>query len=139
MKPIPITHNGKTQSISAWARELGISRQLLHVRLKRGWPLERALKSELEPHARVAQIVTWNSKSMTRSEWAAHLKISYSSFALRLWLYGYTPATFGPKGTRQNTPTATSRIQARRCVSCSLHLLGLNLMLAAYASEALAP
>lgn len=35
--------NGKKQSLSAWARELGISSASISYRLKSGWPLERAL------------------------------------------------------------------------------------------------
>jgi hypothetical protein len=43
-----LTHNGKTQAISAWAEELGLSIQALRNRLyKLGWPLEEALTKPL--------------------------------------------------------------------------------------------
>lgn len=39
-----ITFNGKTQTLSDWSRELGIKRTTLTARLRRGWPIEKALK-----------------------------------------------------------------------------------------------
>ena len=42
-----IEHNGKTQSVSDWAREIGVSRKLLCTRLNAlGWPVARALSAQ---------------------------------------------------------------------------------------------
>jgi len=38
-----ITYNGKTQSISDWARELGTKYYTIHARIKRGWTEEEAI------------------------------------------------------------------------------------------------
>lgn len=38
-----ITHDGRTQSLSAWAREVGLTQAALKIRLRKGWPLETAL------------------------------------------------------------------------------------------------
>ena len=38
-----LTYNGKSQSIYAWARELGINKKTLSERIRRGWTIERAL------------------------------------------------------------------------------------------------
>lgn len=43
-RAILITHNGKTQSMSRWAKEIGISRQALFLRLRRGWPVDVAVE-----------------------------------------------------------------------------------------------
>lgn len=38
-----LTFNGKTQTLSIWAREVGIKAKTLDARIKRGWETERAL------------------------------------------------------------------------------------------------
>ncbi len=38
-----ITFNGQTMGLNAWAKHIGIGRQSLSDRLRRGWPLEKAL------------------------------------------------------------------------------------------------
>lgn len=40
-----ITYNGQTLTISQWAKKLGIKRGTLDARLRRGWPIEKALKT----------------------------------------------------------------------------------------------
>jgi hypothetical protein len=42
-----ITFAGKTQNLTAWAHEYGIPMKVLHQRLSRNWPLERALNTPL--------------------------------------------------------------------------------------------
>ena len=37
-----VTYNGRTQSVYAWAKELGINKKTLSERIRRGWPIERA-------------------------------------------------------------------------------------------------
>lgn len=41
-----ISFNGKTQSIAAWNRELGLGYGVLRRRLKEGWPLDVAMTGE---------------------------------------------------------------------------------------------
>lgn len=44
-----ITFAGKTQCLSDWAAEVGITPHGLYYRLQRGWPLERALTERVAP------------------------------------------------------------------------------------------
>jgi hypothetical protein len=53
-----VTFQGRTQSVTAWAREVGISQQSLGDRLKRGWPLDVALSlRRLANHERMKHVV----------------------------------------------------------------------------------
>lgn len=38
-----IEHNGQRRTLTQWARELGLGVSTIHCRLKRGWPVEKAL------------------------------------------------------------------------------------------------
>jgi len=58
-----ITFCGRTQSLRAWARELGQSPQALHYRLAAGWPLERAL-SPNSPQPRVREARAWREAAL---------------------------------------------------------------------------
>ena len=42
---VTLTHNGKTQTVSQWAKELGINPEVFRSRIKRGWSWERATAS----------------------------------------------------------------------------------------------
>ena len=42
-----LTFNGRTLTVSQWARELGIKPTILHHRTHRGWPVERVLGQEV--------------------------------------------------------------------------------------------
>jgi hypothetical protein len=39
-----ITHNGQTMTVTAWAKSVGIKVNTLWARIKKGWPVERALE-----------------------------------------------------------------------------------------------
>ncbi len=41
---LPVTHNGKTQTVSEWAKELGINYYTLASRVKRGWSALEAIR-----------------------------------------------------------------------------------------------
>jgi hypothetical protein len=40
---VNLTFNGKTQCTAAWSEELGIQRQTIQQRAKKGWPVEKVL------------------------------------------------------------------------------------------------
>ena len=48
-----ITYNGKTQTISAWARELGMKATTLYHRIKKlGWEIARAMTEPVRKYVR---------------------------------------------------------------------------------------
>ena len=40
-----LEHNGKRQCVADWAKELGVSRRTIGLRLASGWPVEKALSA----------------------------------------------------------------------------------------------
>lgn len=40
------THRGRTQTLAAWCREMGLIRRTVEERLRRGWELFRALETK---------------------------------------------------------------------------------------------
>lgn len=49
-----LTLDGRTQCVTAWAEELGVDCCALRMRLKRGWPVERTLRTPVRPMRRAA-------------------------------------------------------------------------------------
>ena len=47
-----IEYNGKTQNLTAWARELGIDVLLLRDRIRHGWSFERAITTPVQRHTK---------------------------------------------------------------------------------------
>lgn len=46
-----LTYNGKTQSLTAWALEQGLTTKCLSHRLNRGWPMVRAMTTPMQKKA----------------------------------------------------------------------------------------
>lgn len=53
-----ITHQGKTQGLQDWARELGMKYQTIQYRLDNGWSVKRALTTPSRKHAPVSAAST---------------------------------------------------------------------------------
>ena len=77
-----ITFQGRTQGMSEWAREIGVSRITLRERLKR-MSVERALTMEFRGE-RAPQKLTMNGVTRTRQEWAEALGGSIVGLQWRL-------------------------------------------------------
>lgn len=45
-----LTYDGRTQTLSQWADELGVKQNTLNYRLRRGWTLERAFLQKTQTH-----------------------------------------------------------------------------------------
>lgn len=82
MKPTLITYKGKTQSLTAWGKEYGISSSSLNRRIKAGWEIGRALTT---PTIDNTILYTYNDKQYSAYELAAmHGNIDVSSMRARL-------------------------------------------------------
>lgn len=75
-----VTFNGKSQSIAAHARELGVSLQALSKRLRRGWNVEQTMTKPVH----VNQLITFNGKTLTAYGWAKELGVTNHSIMRRL-------------------------------------------------------
>ena len=76
----PITFEGKSQSMSAWARELGISCSLLHQRLGT-WSLRDALTT---PVGGRWPAITFDGKTQNISEWSRDTGLGRATIRRRL-------------------------------------------------------
>lgn len=82
MKPTLITYNGKTQSLTAWGREYGLTSGTINNRIRAGWEIGRALNT---PATDNSVLYTYNGKQYTAYELAKmHGNIAVSSMRMRL-------------------------------------------------------
>jgi len=50
---VNLTYQGRTQTIAAWAEETGLKDSTIRYRLRRGWPVERALTTPVKGSAKI--------------------------------------------------------------------------------------
>ena len=82
MKAILYTYKGKTQSVTAWAKEYHMSSGTLNERLKRGWPIEQALTESVADNLIFYE---YNGRQYTAAELAAmHGNINVTTMRTRL-------------------------------------------------------
>lgn len=109
-----VTFNGRTMSVPEWAEEIGITRVALYARLRKGWPLERALTEQSGGPAERAPVYTYNGDALTLAEWAAKLGISKNTLQVRIgrgWCVEAalgTPLGRGPRPIRPKSVSTDS-------------------------------
>lgn len=82
-----LTVDGKTQSISMWASEVGVSRATLFSRLHLGWPLDVSLLQPLKPRGvKGTLFLTINGISKSVSAWAMESGVSYPTLRGRFYM-----------------------------------------------------
>ena len=89
-----ITHNGRSMCIAEWAELLGVSKQLIYERLKRGMSVEETLESPIMDkskisHCHVAKRFTHLGTTKTVAQWARDLGISYFTVHRRITVYNW--------------------------------------------------
>ena len=70
-----------TQSVTAWSRELGLSKSTIKARLRGGWTVAEAL---LTPRINPAQPVKYDGRQKTPSGWAREVGLSRAAVYQRL-------------------------------------------------------
>lgn len=45
-----VTYKGQTKTVGQWAREMKVNASSLHNRIRRGWPIERAMETPIKKH-----------------------------------------------------------------------------------------
>ena len=77
-----IEHDGKAQSIGAWAKELGMPVPTLRARLRNGWTIEQALGKASA--GKTEKLIEFNGKAQSLGAWARELGIPRATLDARI-------------------------------------------------------
>lgn len=77
-----IEHDGKAQSIGAWAKELGMPVPTLRARLRNGWTIEQAL--DKASAGKTEKLIEFNGKAQSLGAWARELGIPRATLDARI-------------------------------------------------------
>lgn len=95
-----VTWQGRTQCVADWAKELGMSSEVLLNRLQK-WPLERAMTEKLGEFR--GTLYEYNGKKQTLRDWSKEVGIPYVALRARIKDYGWSleQALLTPSKKRQ--------------------------------------
>lgn len=99
-----ITYKGQTKTLAEWSEKFNMLGSTINERLRRGWPIEKALETPPEEH--YIQYV-YNGESKTMSEWASIYNLPYDIVKARLNQYHW------PIEEVLNTPIGESKRRNR--------------------------
>lgn len=103
---VVLEHDGLRLTVAEWAIRLGVGDHVIHNRLKRGWPVGRALQGKCHEKDRV---IEFRGQSKPASEWAGRIGLTLATFMARLHAgWSVEEAVTVPKGKHRpkRTPTA---------------------------------
>jgi len=81
-----ITYQGKTQTVSQWAEELGVNHGMIRHRLKAGVPTEQALSLPPKMNKRDTPLsFTYQGKTQTLVKWAEELEVPARTIESRFY------------------------------------------------------
>ena len=83
-----VFYRGRRMNLTAWARELGMSRSCLAYRLNQGWPVEAAFMTPLRSRTRIILMLRHNGKVMTLSKWAKAYGCHRGTLFRHVFVYG---------------------------------------------------
>jgi hypothetical protein len=81
-----LTYNGKTMRLADWAKEAGLKRVTITARLRKGWSVEKALTTSVDPLDSPDRhtVITHDGRSMILADWAAEVGIHRATISRRL-------------------------------------------------------
>lgn len=83
-----LTFNGRTQTLTQWAEELGMSEDALSTRINQhGWSVEKSLTT---PVRQAERMITFNGKTQSVTQWAEELGMNKTTLTGRIYDYGWT-------------------------------------------------
>jgi hypothetical protein len=93
-----ITAFGRTQCITDWANECGLSSGVIASRIKRGWAISVAVSTpSTKASGMSARPIEIDGVAHTAAEWAAIAGVSDTTIYKRLKKWGPVPAVYGGK------------------------------------------
>jgi len=87
--PRNLTYEGRTQSLTDWANEIGLNVSTLRARIDHyDWPLDKALTTKARKLG--PRLLTWDGVTKPLIEWAKETGLSVSTIHNRIFLYNWT-------------------------------------------------
>lgn len=86
---VNISFRGKTQCVTDWAKETGISKGTIRQRINNGWSVEKALT--VPPGSRItkrSRVITYKNKTLSMKQWAEELGVNYGTLKGRISKHG---------------------------------------------------
>jgi len=121
-----VTFEGRTQTVTEWARERGLPWQTVYTRIYHGWSVEKALSTPVDPVRQVAagggtwsrapRMLTASGRTQSTSEWARELGVRPQTIRNRLnagWAVeaAVTTPVVSPKGSETSRRARKLRAQ----------------------------
>lgn len=98
MNNILLEHDGRTQCLAAWARELDVDRGTLWSRINAGWDMHKALTTPINKSKSGARNIEYDGKVQSLTEWANERGLTTACIYGRLKLgWSIEKALFTPK------------------------------------------
>lgn len=79
-----IEYKGQTKSISAWIRDLGLSKSAVFSRFRMGWDVDRTFSTPISPSSWQPKQIEFRGKRQSMSAWAREIGCSLSQLSKRL-------------------------------------------------------
>ncbi|XIW73885.1 hypothetical protein AB2F28_23195 (plasmid) [Escherichia coli] len=81
-----LEHKGEKLTLSPWAKRAGIQTSTLHYRIKKGWPLDRALNASVDTYANrdSKRLIECRGRTQRITEWAREVGLTATIISQRI-------------------------------------------------------